>query len=248
MGVPFRVGDHWLTLRSAENAFNDYGSFASPITVESRPEPGSGVVHPRPARVPRPRPRARLTIGSIAGRAGSTSASDGSRTARTRSAGKPDGRRPARRSGTSRRPRRPLRRHRKPRRSGPRSPPRRHGRGRLLPNSGRSPGSSSPGRPSRSAEPPSRSGPRSPSRSGRSRLPTPIPSALTPTGRTGGLDLSGDRLPPLDEAPDVLDVGDRPQPDAGRGRTRAKCRDPYDRARDAGLPRPVDGSRASART
>ena len=35
MGVPFRVGDHWLTLRPADSAFNDWGSYDAPITIES---------------------------------------------------------------------------------------------------------------------------------------------------------------------------------------------------------------------
>ena len=43
-GIPFRVGNHWLTLRSAENATNDWGSFASPITVE----PVEASVEPEP--------------------------------------------------------------------------------------------------------------------------------------------------------------------------------------------------------
>jgi hypothetical protein len=34
-GVPFRVGDDWLTLRSAVNATNDWGSFNAPIPVEA---------------------------------------------------------------------------------------------------------------------------------------------------------------------------------------------------------------------
>ena len=34
LGVPFRVGEHWLTLRPADSATNDWGSFEAPITVE----------------------------------------------------------------------------------------------------------------------------------------------------------------------------------------------------------------------
>ncbi len=54
LGIPFRVGNHWLTLRSAENATNDWGSFASPITVEPAEAAGSGPEpEPRPI-APRP--------------------------------------------------------------------------------------------------------------------------------------------------------------------------------------------------
>ena len=34
LGVPFRVGEHWLVLRPADSAFNDWGSFDAPISVE----------------------------------------------------------------------------------------------------------------------------------------------------------------------------------------------------------------------
>ncbi len=34
LGVPFRVGNHWLTLRPADSANNDWGSFETPITIE----------------------------------------------------------------------------------------------------------------------------------------------------------------------------------------------------------------------
>ena len=43
-GVPFRVGTHWLTLRSAESAVNDWGSFEAPITVEPEPDPATVTV------------------------------------------------------------------------------------------------------------------------------------------------------------------------------------------------------------
>ncbi len=46
-GIPFRVGDHWLTLRTPENATNDWGSFETPIPIGPR-EPEAGDV-PKPA-------------------------------------------------------------------------------------------------------------------------------------------------------------------------------------------------------
>jgi len=63
-GIPFRVGDDWLTLRSPENATNDWGSFAAPITIEPRPdeapaEPARPAAAPVPPPSPAPeRPRA----------------------------------------------------------------------------------------------------------------------------------------------------------------------------------------------
>ena len=48
LGVPFRVGEHWLTLRPADSAYNDWGSFETPITIE--PE-GAG---PIDAPIPEP--------------------------------------------------------------------------------------------------------------------------------------------------------------------------------------------------
>ena len=66
LGVPFRVGDHWLTLRPADSATNDWGSFEDPIAVdldleppapptsqddepEPEPEPEPGLERPRPS-------------------------------------------------------------------------------------------------------------------------------------------------------------------------------------------------------
>jgi hypothetical protein len=43
-GVPFRVGDHWLTLRSAKNAFNDWVSFDDPVPVVPDPSNASETV------------------------------------------------------------------------------------------------------------------------------------------------------------------------------------------------------------
>ncbi len=53
LGVPFRVGDHWLTLRPADSAVNDWGSFESPITIE--PEAAGPVDEPTPS-APKPSP------------------------------------------------------------------------------------------------------------------------------------------------------------------------------------------------
>ncbi len=71
-GIPFRVGDHWLTLRTAENATNDWGSFAAPITVEPRvveaptpPEAAPPEPEPTPAPPPEPdRPRSAPAAGA----------------------------------------------------------------------------------------------------------------------------------------------------------------------------------------
>jgi hypothetical protein len=38
LGVPFRVGEHWLILRPATSANNDWGTFDAPITIEPRAE------------------------------------------------------------------------------------------------------------------------------------------------------------------------------------------------------------------
>ena len=65
LGVPFRVGEHWLILRPADSATNDWGSFDAPISVDPRPqveiEPTPVVEASRaePAEEsPRPRPAA----------------------------------------------------------------------------------------------------------------------------------------------------------------------------------------------
>ena len=39
LGVPFRVGEHWLTLRPADSATNDWGSFEAPIAIEPEVRP-----------------------------------------------------------------------------------------------------------------------------------------------------------------------------------------------------------------
>ncbi len=54
-GVPFRVGHHWLTFRSARDASNDRGSFRSPIPVEPA----------EPAPEPQPRPAAARTPDEV---------------------------------------------------------------------------------------------------------------------------------------------------------------------------------------
>jgi tetratricopeptide (TPR) repeat protein len=55
LGVPFRVGEHWLVLRPADSAFNDWGSFDTPISVEpvAEPEP---TPTPNPGSSPPPAP------------------------------------------------------------------------------------------------------------------------------------------------------------------------------------------------
>jgi hypothetical protein len=50
LGVPFRVGDRWLTLRPADSAHNDWGTFDEPISID--PEPSTGPDRPRPASTP----------------------------------------------------------------------------------------------------------------------------------------------------------------------------------------------------
>ena len=59
LGVPFRVGEHWLTLRPAESATNDWGSFDDPIPVEpeaSTTEPDVSEAPPTEGERPRPAP------------------------------------------------------------------------------------------------------------------------------------------------------------------------------------------------
>ena len=91
LGVPFCVGEHWLVLRPADSATNDWGTFDAPITVEAEAtvevEPEDRpprTARPRrrspqaagPRRAPRPR-RATTRNGSAAGRPASTSANAG---------------------------------------------------------------------------------------------------------------------------------------------------------------------------
>ncbi len=40
LGVPFRVGEHWLILRPADSAASDWGTFDAPISVEAQAEAG----------------------------------------------------------------------------------------------------------------------------------------------------------------------------------------------------------------
>ncbi len=59
LGVPFRVGEHWLTLRPADSAINDWGTYDSPISVEpvpteiptpASPSPSPSVEPPDPSQ------------------------------------------------------------------------------------------------------------------------------------------------------------------------------------------------------
>ena len=61
LGVPFRVGEHWLTLRPADSATNDWGTYDSPISVEpistDSPTPASPTPSAKPSDPSQNRPR-----------------------------------------------------------------------------------------------------------------------------------------------------------------------------------------------
>ncbi len=91
LGVPFRVGDHWLTLRPADSATNDWGTFDAPISVEVEIEAQSEPKRRRPTSRPASTDssRCRRLVGRRRGAAPSLASP--ARTARALAQGPPGG-------------------------------------------------------------------------------------------------------------------------------------------------------------